>query len=314
MLKSKKPVYYYDPETCTFHKAEFSMTNLLRKIGLYSLAAVAATLVVFLIFDKTIAQKKVDSLTKKQEELAGMLESANETLDYYESNLEKLLNRENRLYAPITDLDPISRTKWNGGRGGISRYDVTDKNVVISSNLKLEQLNFRIKVLKDKLEKIRVKADEKSESLQNLPSLVPVTGTLISGFGFRVHPVRGDKSFHDGIDFACPSGTPIYASGNGKVIKAEFNANGYGNVIDLDHENGYQTRYAHLSRLKVKPGQWVKRGEVIGYSGNTGLSTGPHLHYEVHHHQQKIDPIDFYYTDVLPADYLNMKLEGPAMD
>ena len=171
---------------------------------------------------------------------------------------------------------------------------------------RLDKMTFQISLLRRSLATVKSRMGAKEMELRTVPSLAPVNGTMISGFCNRVHPVTGHVKFHEGLDFACQTGTPVYASGDAIVEQADYNENGYGYCINLDHENGYRTKYAHLSEMKVSDGMRVKRGQLIGYSGNTGLSSGPHLHYEVSLNHVKIDPIDFFYQNLSPEKYRDL--------
>ena len=151
------------------------------------------------------------------------------------------------------------------------------------------------------------KAKKKTEMLACIPAIQPISNKnlthLASGFGYRIHPIYKTIKMHTGIDFAAPTGTPIYATGDGLVDAQTGPKSGYGNAIVIDHGFGYQSLYGHCSRIIVNPGQKVKRGQVIGYVGSSGLSVGPHVHYEVIKNGVKIDPINFFYNDLSPADY-----------
>lgn len=146
--------------------------------------------------------------------------------------------------------------------------------------------------------------------LSSIPAIQPVSNKnlsrMASGFGYRIDPIYKTRKFHAGMDFSAPRGTPIYATGDGKVIKVRKSRRGYGNHVKIDHGYGYETLYAHMSKYIVRQGQNIKRGEVIGYIGNTGKSVAPHLHYEVHKDGRKINPVNFYYNDLSPEEYEKM--------
>jgi murein DD-endopeptidase MepM/ murein hydrolase activator NlpD len=197
---------------------------------------------------------------------------------------------------------------WTGGRGGSSLYDRTDHNEVNRTQIRIERISHQINLLEKSYEDVKRKVVLTESDLRNLPSIMPVNGALISGFGFRHHPVSGQQKLHEGIDFACQIGTPIYSPGEGVVESSGYIGNGYGININIDHQNGYKTKFAHMSQALVTEGARVKRGQLLGYSGNTGLSTGPHLHYEIMHNEVKIDPIDFFYEDLSPNEYRKLKL------
>jgi murein DD-endopeptidase MepM/ murein hydrolase activator NlpD len=148
---------------------------------------------------------------------------------------------------------------------------------------------------------------KKAELLSSIPAIQPVNNDDLkrvgSGFGYRIHPIYKTSMMHAGIDFTAPIGTEIYATGNGIIAKVEYNGRGYGNNVIINHGFGYQTLYGHMSRFAVRPGQRVSRGDLIGYVGNTGASTGPHVHYEVIRGGKKIDPINFFFNDLSPEEF-----------
>lgn len=236
------------------------------------------------------------------------LELLNKQLDNFDERLASLYEVNNSLYRPVVSKEQISNSYWNGGRGGSSLYDRTDHNLVNKTQIRIERMLHQIELLRNSYSDIGIKAALTEKDLRNLPSIMPTNGALISGFGYRVHPVSGYKKLHEGIDFACGVGTPIYAPGDGVVESSGYIGNGYGINVNIDHQNGYKTKFAHMSEAIVTDGAKIKRGQLIGYSGNTGLSTGPHLHYEIMHNDVKIDPIDFFYEDLSPREYRKLKL------
>ncbi len=223
-------------------------------------------------------------------------------LDHHEQHINDLLARDNGIYLPIVGEKEISRSTWLAPKGGSAESKNDDRQVKEMWD-RVDKLNFRIKMLSASYDSVIDKADKKEEEIRNIPSILHANAIMISGFGNRIHPVSGAVKHHDGVDFACQTGTPIYATGSAKVEEANYNENGYGLCVNLDHGNGYRSKYAHLSKILVKEGQEVNRGQLIGYSGSTGLSTGPHLHYEISYHNVKIDPIDFFYEDLSPSRY-----------
>jgi murein DD-endopeptidase MepM/ murein hydrolase activator NlpD len=151
-------------------------------------------------------------------------------------------------------------------------------------------------------------AKSKEKLIASIPAIMPInqkdlTHAVTSGFGWRTHPIYKTQEFHPGMDFSAEQGTPIYATGDGVVERADAMAQGYGNHVVINHGFGYQTLYGHMSKIKTVLGKKVKRGELIGYVGSTGLSTAPHIHYEVIKNNEKINPINFYYNDLTPQQY-----------
>ncbi len=302
-MTRKKILYYYDEENCSYQKAGFSWGSFARKAGVFAGIAVAVVVLMVFVFPDNIESFKIERLEAKQASLQEQMAELNNELDGKEREMKVFLSRSNSIYLPIIGEKNISRSEWEGGMGGspLQLRHINTPNYRLSQ--RIQKLNFQVQLLKNKFETVNDKAKASRDILDNLPSIQPVTGIMISGFGNRTHPVTGHTKFHEGLDFSCSIGTPVYATGNGVVFKAEYNANGYGNCINLDHGNGYNTKYAHLSKMLVKDGQRVNRGDLIGYSGNTGMSTGPHLHYEVMRNGVKVDPLDFFYENLSPERY-----------
>ncbi len=306
-------MYYYDTETCTYQPEGLTSKFFLKKVFFYALFAVAAGFAGKYYFDHYLVQLKSTELNLENERLMARLNEINGKMDGFESNLTSVFENQNTLYLPILGENTIPQSRWNAGTGGSAIFDKSPNNATRKTNFRLLSLRDRLTLLNNSLDHVKSKANNIDESLGNMPSILPVNGSLISGFGFRNHPVSGQGKFHEGLDFACPIGTPIYASGNGVIVIAETGESGYGTCMNIDHHNGYRTKYAHLSKMVARNGQAVKRGQLIAYSGNTGLSTGPHLHYEVCFKEVKTDPIDFIYTDLPPQEYSRLKLDKSSV-
>ena len=193
-----------------------------------------------------------------------------------------------------------------GGFGGIDKYKKFDgynnSKVIKDISKRIDLLTNKLYIQSKSLDKVSVLVKDKEKMLTHIPAIQPVDDgltRLVSGFGYRFHPILKQRKMHYGIDFAAPTGTPVYATGDAKV-KISGNSSSFGKYIVLDHGYGYETLYAHLSKLDVKKYQKIKRGFKIGEIGNTGRSVGPHLHYEVHKNKQKLNPINYYYKDLSP--------------
>jgi murein DD-endopeptidase MepM/ murein hydrolase activator NlpD len=183
--------------------------------------------------------------------------------------------------------------------------------ILIDLNQKMETILAKVAMQNKSFDELARLASRKKEFLAAIPAIQPVANRslrkMASGFGYRLHPIYKTYKMHEGIDFTAPTGTPIYATGNGRVMNVDKEHRGYGNCIVINHGFGYQTLYGHMYRMKARPGQTVKRGELIGYVGNTGLSSGPHLHYEVIKNGKKINPINYFFNDLTEAEYTNMR-------
>lgn len=306
---SRKQVYFYDTETCTYQARKLTFPLIAKKVSVLLVVALIVGAGTVSLYNKYLVNLKSSELHLENEELLARLNGVNAKIDQYESTLEAVYEKDNALYLPIVGENLISNSRWKAGTGGSAIFDKSLDNASLKTELRISGLKSRLDLLNTSLDRVRTKADVREVELLNMPSILPSNGTLISGFGYRRHPVLGHSKFHEGLDFACQIGTPIYASGNAVVESAEYSDNGYGKNINLDHQNGFRTKYAHLSEIKVKVGEAVKRGQLIGYSGNTGLSSGPHLHYEVSIDNVKTDPVDFIYMDLSPQEYRRLKLD-----
>ena len=178
--------------------------------------------------------------------------------------------------------------------------------MIINSTKQIDKLTKEIEVQSRSLDEIETLAKEKIKLLEAIPAIQPIQNKdlkrVASGYGMRMHPILKYRKMHNGMDFTAKTGTPIYATANGKVIKAK-RSGAFGNVVYIDHGYGYETIYAHLSKFNTRRGSWVKRGEIIGYVGNTGRSSGPHLHYEVHKNGRPVNPVNFYHGGLTPEEY-----------
>ena len=242
---------------------------------------------------KNNESKLLAELEKAQKEN----EELNEKFKEVEAALTEIEEKDRNIYRTIYDLkvdediDSINNE--------INNYTAED----------IDKLLEKIEEEKKSLSEVLRKANIKDKDLTSLPVLKPVSdkylNRLASGFGSRFHPILKVNKKHNGLDFAASTGTPIYATGDGVVRMAGFNS-GYGNVVKIQHGNGYETLYAHMSRIKTRNGARIKRGDVIGYVGSTGLSTGPHLHYEIHKNGVPVDPIMYFYDDVDPNDFIRV--------
>jgi murein DD-endopeptidase MepM/ murein hydrolase activator NlpD len=227
--------------------------------------------------------------------------------------LHDLQHRDDNIYRVIFEAEPIPETVREAGYGGINKYreleNYENADLMVDANKKLDKLEKQIYIQSKSFDEIFKLAKGKNVMLASIPGIQPVKSTqanIASGYGYRIHPIYKTTMMHTGIDFTAPIGTPIYAAGNGSVRSVEMNGRGYGNNVIINHGFGYETLYGHMSRINVRNGQKINRGDIIGYVGNTGSSTGPHLHYEVIRNGNKINPINFFYNDLTPAEFEKM--------
>jgi murein DD-endopeptidase MepM/ murein hydrolase activator NlpD len=227
--------------------------------------------------------------------------------------MEDLQERDDNIYRVIFEANPIPLDVRKAGFGGVNRYKSLDNydysNLMIETTKKIDRLSKEIYVQSKSYDELAKVVNSKGKMMASIPAIQPIDSRklrgAISGFGYRMHPIYKIRKMHEGLDFAAPIGTPIYATGDGVIIAAGVER-GYGNRIMINHGYGYVTKYAHMSRFKVRGGARIKRGDIIGYVGNTGASTGPHCHYEVYKNGKPINPINFFFNDLSPSEYVTM--------
>ena len=309
----KKAKFYYNPHTCQYEPVRWQARQLLFRMLIYSLVVVSAALVLNGLYYATYAKyKEGSSLRKENEALKLYHELINKDITYLQNHIKELQMRDDELYRTIFEAEPISSSIRTAGVGGRERYadlmgkDIKLEGLVLSSLKRIDQMKKQVEIQSRSYEELLAMAKNKEMMSKCIPAIQPIVNKqlhkLSSGYGMRIDPIYGIRKMHEGMDFAAPRGTPIYAPGAGIVRETKRTRN-YGKMILIDHGYGYRTLYAHLDRFKVKKGETVTRGQHIGYVGNTGKSTSPHLHYEVHYKSEKVNPIYFFFQDISQADY-----------
>lgn len=306
----KKVKYYYNPSTLRFERIERTVGSVaLRAFVFLCAAAVFAVLIVVAAF--TWIDSPEDKFHKAEiSRLKLEYDLMAQELDTMRYVLEKLQERDNNIYRVIFEAEPVSGSVRMAGIGGSERYrrlNNYENGRVMKRNLtKLETLKRQLVAQSRSYDEIAKMIADKEAMLQHIPAIQPVSNVdltrVASGYGYRIHPIYKTRKLHEGIDFTAPTGTDVYATGDGVITKAG-RMRGYGNVVEIAHGYGYRTRYAHLSGFNCRVGQRIRRGEVLGYVGNTGLSTAPHLHYEVLNDGVKVDPINYFYNDLSDEEY-----------
>ncbi len=311
-----KVKYYYDSDTLSYRKIEPKKG---RKFGIFLLSLFGMLLSGFLLLIIYLNIPGVETPKEKalNRELANMqfqYELLDKKMDQAEVVLEDLANRDNNLYRIYFEANPIPDEQRKAGFGGINRYKdlegFDNSKLIINSSKRLDILTKQIVVQSQSLDEVSILAEEKEKLLEAIPAIQPVNNEdltrMASGFGFRTDPFTKARKKHWGMDFTAPRGTPVYASGNGVVTRADNTASGYGNHIRVDHGFGYESLYAHLYKFNVKRGQKVKRGDLIGFVGSTGRSEAPHLHYEIFKDKERINPINFYYGNLSATEFADL--------
>ena len=307
----KKIKYYYNTNTLRYEKLVTPLrVKLLRFFGFIATALVTAFIIVTLAFRfiPSPQAKLAEMRYNKMKQNYDMLASQAETLQQEMASLEK---RDNQVYRSIFEANPLpdsARAKLTEKNNEIQKVQAINDEQLGSELVKtLNNISARVDYQFASYNEIENLIKNQGEKLASIPAIQPVSNRdldrIASGFGMRIDPVYGAAKMHKGLDFTAPQGTPIYATGNGTVEVAGQTGDGYGNHVVINHGYGYETLYGHMYKVKVRAGQKVKRGEVIGWVGSTGKSTGPHCHYEVHINGQEVDPVYFFYSDLTPEQF-----------
>ena len=302
--------YGFNPDTLEYQKVEKSRNDKLKDFTQQSVKSIATAFLLLIIFYYFFDSPKEDSLKKENEILLAQYTLLNKKFDEAAKVIEDLEYRDDNLYRVIFEAEPIPKTIRRAGTGGVNKYEslnyLDNSESVVNTSKKIDELTKAIYVQSKSYDDIEDMVKNKVNMLASIPAILPISikdfKRVSSGYGYRMHPIYKQKIWHNGMDFTGPIGTPIYATGNGTVVKAK-KENGHGRKVVIDHGFGYKTVYAHLNSYNVRKGQKVKRGDIIGYLGNSGVSTGPHLHYEVHKNNQAKDPVNFYFNDLTAEAY-----------
>jgi murein DD-endopeptidase MepM/ murein hydrolase activator NlpD len=304
--------YYYDTETCKFEPVKTSTTDIvINLIGFFIFALFISIGLVALYINYFPSEREVE-LAKENQQLLLKYQVLNKEVLASSKMLKNLQERDDNVYRVVFEAEPIPMEVRNAGTGGTEKYrDLLDErlkheDIILHTFQKLDKLKKQMYIQTKSYDEIFEKAKEKAQMLASIPAIQPISNEdltqFASGFGMRMHPIYKVMKMHTGCDFSAPTGTPVYATGDGVVILSEA-MSGYGNQVEVDHGFGYITKYAHLSAFSVRKGQKVKRGQKIGEVGTTGVSVSPHLHYEIMHNGNKIDPVNYFFNDLSPAQY-----------
>ena len=311
--------FYYDQETLSYKRIEVNNSVRFRNAFVFITVSALFGLIMLLILlsSPVIETPKEITQAREIENYQLQYEQLNRKMKQIESVLDNLQDRDNQIYRVIFEANPITDDVRKAGFGGVNRYadleGFDNSDLIINTTKKMEILSKQIVVQSKSLDEIQRMALDKEVLLSAIPSIQPINNEnlrrMASGYGWRTDPFTKSRRMHKGMDFSAPTGTPIYAPSDGKVIRVDSRSAGYGKHIRIDHGFGYVTLYAHLSEYNVRRGQRVKRGDVIGFVGNTGRSVAPHLHYEIRKDGKHLNPINFYYGD-LNTEEFNALLEA----
>lgn len=302
--------YRYNTQTLSYEKVEKTAKDRVVRILSLFVAGLLFSAITLYVSQNFFASPKEKQQKRELAQLQLQYNLLNKRINDLQDVMEDIEYRDDNIYRIIFEAEPIPDNIRKSGRGGVNRYKhlegYDNSKLVIETTKKLDQLEKELYVQSKSFDDVYNMAVQKEKMLASIPAIQPVANKdlkrMASGYGKRIHPIYKTEMMHWGMDFSATVGTEIYATGNGIVKEVKYEK-GYGKHVVIDHGYGYETYYAHMSKFNVRKGQNVKRGEVIGFVGNTGTSTAPHLHYEVHKNGKKLNPINFYFNDLSPEEY-----------
>ena len=310
---SPKAFYRYNPTTERYDRVYPSrrarVMAALRQSAVGIVVAAVTLVGVYSFFE----MPRERALRQEKEQIETQIDLLNRRADEALAVMEDLAARDNNFYRVMMQAEPVSYAHRYAGLERRRNYhaldSMSDPEILRASTDRIDRLERMIYTQSKSFDFLATQASSLKERAASIPAIQPISEKFLramaSGYGYRRDPIYGTGKFHEGMDFSSPVGTPVYATGDGKVTTAKWQS-AYGNLVELDHGYNYTTRYAHLSQILVKPGQTVKRGDIIGKVGNTGKSTGPHLHYEVRLKGQPQNPVNYYFYDLTPEEYDEM--------
>ena len=303
--------YRFNRKTLNYERAVTSMrTHVFRVLSFLGTASVIGALAVVIAF-KFFDSPKEKQLRRELEKMKLQYNLVNGRVENMNKVIEDLEHRDDNIYRVIFEAEPIPSDIRKAGFGGVDRYadleGFDNSQLMLKLTQKVDRLAKEIYIQSKSFDEVIKMAEGKKQLLASIPAIMPISNKDLShtpsGFGWRMHPIYKISKMHTGMDFTASLGTIIYATGDGIVEVADSESAGYGSHVVINHSYGYETLYGHMSKILVKKGQHVQRGEKIGLVGNTGTSTGPHCHYEVIKNGQKINPVNYYFLDLSPQEY-----------
>ncbi|KAB2913622.1 MAG: M23 family metallopeptidase [Bacteroidetes bacterium] len=310
---AKKTKYFFDPHSLTYEIAHTSWGKMaLRVFGFLSASAVLGAIIMAVSYTY-FSSPKEKILEDRLDEYRLQVSLYEKTVDELSASLEQLNKRDEEIYRVVFEAPPLQDSTKNP-QSIFERYKnkvgLDEEDNMERMKTKLANLASRMKVQSASFDDILERAKRKQDMLASIPAIQPISNKeldrVASGFGYRIHPIYKTVKMHSGMDFTASKGTPIYATGNGTVTFAGYNE-GYGYHVIINHGYGYESLYAHMTKIEAKQGQSINRGQRIGTVGSSGLSTAPHLHYEIIKNGDKVNPVHFYYNDLSPEDYERIK-------
>lgn len=309
-----KVKYRFNTRTLSYERVELTTKVKILRVLSFLLASTVFGILFFFLVNNYIDSPKEKMLKREKNQLLTQYELLNKRMDQVNEVLEDIQRRDDEIYRVIFEAEPIADNIRKAGFGGVNRYKQLEgfKNseLIVESAQKLDQISKQLYIQSKSYDEVYKMATSKEKMLASIPAIQPVANKdlkrMASGYGMRMHPIYKRRKMHTGMDFSAEQGTEIYATGDGVVAEVENSRRGYGNHVVLSHGYGYKTLYAHMTQYIVRRGEKVKRGQVIGYVGNTGTSVAPHLHYEVIKNGEKVNPVNFYFNDLTPEEYEKM--------
>ena len=309
----RKTKYYYNKETCSYEVVKLSKKELFFNYLKFFIIIIISSFLIISLYDKYFESPVIISLKKENEELKTHFDILNEEIELNNKMLSNLQQRDDNVYRIIFEAEPIPSSIRRAGVGGIEKYkDLIEGNlkredIIIETYKKSDELKRKMYIQTRSYDELIELANNKEKLLASIPAIQPVSNKnlkrISSGFGRRIDPYLKVKRMHWGIDFSLEKGNDIYSTADGVVKRVKSSFGGLGKHIYIDHGNGFMTLYGHLDDYLVKRGQKVKRGELIAYSGNSGRSTAPHLHYEIIKNGKKVNPVHYFFNELSPSEY-----------
>jgi len=308
------PKYKYNPESLSFDKIRLGVRAILLRSLAYLIGSVIVAVVLNFIFGLFFDSPKEKALKREIEQLTLQYDLVHREMQNLEQVIQHLQETDDNLYRTIFGAEPVQATQRQAGIGGVNRYNelegFNNSRLIIETAKKLDEIRKKVYVQSRSFDELIILAREKEDMLRSIPAIIPISTKdltrIASGFGLRIHPVYKISKFHAGMDFTAPLGTEVYSSGDGTVESVSSGKRGMGNFLVINHGFGYSSLYAHLESFNVRQGQKVHRGDIIGYVGNTGMSVAPHLHYEIRLNNVNVDPVNYFFNDLSPAEYETM--------
>ena len=311
---AKKHKFHFNPETLNYEPVRRTFKGSLKLATLHIISAVVLGLLFFYLLVSTVVSSPSEKqLATENANLKAQYQILDRQLDNIQEVLTELEQRDNNMYRVILQSEEILPEVRRATTVRNDYYEqllnMTNSEIAVETTKKINEIRKQLYIQSKSYDDLVTLFKDRERMLECIPAIQPVLNKdltrVASGYGWRIHPIYNIRKFHEGMDFTAPAGTDVYATGAGVVAQAGWRQ-GFGNCIEINHGYNYRTVYGHLSAIKVKVGQKVNRGDIIGLVGNTGLSRGAHLHYEVHLHGKHVNPMNYYFVDLSPEEYDRM--------